>query len=53
MPGRASGGRVDLTDRFCATVKNEQAADYFGAKTVGLGLRVLPSIESGVVEATD
>jgi integrase len=35
--------KVDLTDRFCATIKAEKTADFFDAKTKGLGLRVSPS----------
>ena len=35
--------KLDLTDRFCATVKTQRIEDYFDAKTTGLGLRVSPS----------
>ena len=35
--------RLDLTDRFCATIKTKKLVDYFDAKTTGLGLRVSPT----------
>ena len=35
--------KVDLTDRFCATIKAGSTADFFDSKTKGLGLRVSPS----------
>jgi hypothetical protein len=35
--------KLDLTDRFCATIKTQRIEDYFDAKTTGLGLRVSPS----------
>jgi integrase len=35
--------KLDLTDRFCATIKAGKTADFFDAKTKGLGLRVSPS----------
>jgi integrase len=35
--------KVDLTDRFCATIKAKANTDYFDAKTTGLGLRVTPT----------
>jgi integrase len=35
--------KLDLTDRFISTIKTKSIADYFDAKTVGLGLRVSPS----------
>jgi integrase len=35
--------KVDLTDRFCATIKSEKVVDFFDAKTKGLGLRVSPT----------
>jgi integrase len=35
--------KVDLTDRFCATIKTKANTDYFDAKTTGLGLRVTPT----------
>ena len=34
--------RLDLTDRFVSTIKTKKIADYFDAKTTGLGLRVSP-----------
>ena len=35
--------KIDLTDRFVATVKTRAKTDYFDAKTTGLNLRVSPS----------
>ena len=35
--------RLDLTDRFCATIKTKKLIDYFDARTTGLGLRVSPT----------
>jgi integrase len=35
--------KLDLTDRFVATIKTKTVADYFDAKTTGLGLRVSPT----------
>ena len=35
--------KIDLTDRFVATIKASAKTDYFDAKTTGLGLRVSPS----------
>ena len=35
--------RLDLTDRFVATIKTKKLEDYFDAKTTGLGLRVSPT----------
>ena len=35
--------RLDLTDRFCATIKTKKLVDYFDAKSTGLGLRVSPT----------
>ena len=35
--------KLDLTDRFCSTIKTTRNEDYFDAKTTGLGLRVSPS----------
>jgi integrase len=35
--------KLDLTDRFCATIKTSTISDYFDAKTTGLGLRVSPA----------
>jgi integrase len=35
--------KLDLTDRFCATIKTQRIVDFFDSKTTGLGLRVSPS----------
>ena len=35
--------KLDLTDRFVSTIKAKKIADYFDAKTTGLGLRVSPT----------
>jgi integrase len=35
--------KIELTDRFVATIKTDRIADYFDAKTTGLGLRVAPT----------
>jgi integrase len=35
--------KLDLTDRFCSTIKTDRNEDYFDAKTTGLGLRVSAS----------
>ena len=35
--------RVELSDRFVATIKTNETADFFDSKTKGLGLRVAPS----------
>jgi integrase len=35
--------KVNLTDRFVATIKTKKPADYFDSKTTGLGLRVSPT----------
>ena len=35
--------KLDLTDRFCATIKTKKLVDYFDARTTGLGLRVSPT----------
>ena len=41
--------RLDLTDRFVATIKTKKIVDYFDAKTTGLGLRVSPDRRQVVV----
>jgi len=38
--------KLDLTDRFCATIKAESTADFFDAKTKGLNLRVTPTVRT-------
>ena len=35
--------RVELTDRFIATIKANTITDFFDAKTKGLSLRVAPT----------
>ena len=35
--------KVNLTDRFVATVKASKKTDYCDSKTTGFGLRVSPS----------
>jgi hypothetical protein len=41
--GRTVMPRLDLTDRFCATIKTKKLTDYFDSRTIGLGLRVSPT----------